>query len=150
MTTTTPAVGSFSDVPLHSDRSVAPSTEDAVREHVEAAAAAHWYTPDQLVWHTPEDIDVKPVYIAADRAGIESDGYPLNSFPGEPPFRPRPLPDDVCQPALDDPSVRRILHGGRVECVLPAQPGRRTKGSVSGVRPRHPPRLRLGPPPRCR
>ena len=92
MTTTTPAVGSFSDVPLHSDRSVAPSTEDAVREHVEAAAAAHWYTPDQLVWHTPEDIEVKPVYIAADRAGIESDGYPLNSFPGEPPFVRGPYP----------------------------------------------------------
>ena len=24
-----------------------------------------WYTPDQLVWHTPEDIDVKPSTSAA-------------------------------------------------------------------------------------
>ena len=32
-----------------------------------AAAAAHGYTPDQLDWITPEGIDVKPVYIAADR-----------------------------------------------------------------------------------
>ena len=92
MTTTTPAVGSFADVPLHSDRNVAQPTDDAVRKHVEAAAAAHWYTPDQLVWHTPEDIDVKPVYIAADRAAAESDGYPLHTFPGEPPFVRGPYP----------------------------------------------------------
>src|ERR1700689_2603201 len=92
MTTTTPVVGSFADVPLHSDRSVAQPTEDAVEQHVAAAAAAHWYTPHQLVWHTPEDIDVKPVYIAADRAAVESGGYPLNSFPGEPPFVRGPYP----------------------------------------------------------
>jgi methylmalonyl-CoA mutase len=92
MTTTTPAVGSFADVPLHSDRNVAQPTDDAVREHVEAAAAAHWYTPDQLVWHTPEDIDVKPVYIGADRAAAESGGYPLHTFPGEPPFVRGPYP----------------------------------------------------------
>jgi methylmalonyl-CoA mutase len=92
MTTTTPVVGSFSDIPLRSDRSVPTPTEGAVEEHVAAAAAAHWYSPDQLVWHTPEDIDVKPVYIAADRAAAEADGYPLNSFPGEPPFVRGPYP----------------------------------------------------------
>jgi methylmalonyl-CoA mutase len=92
MTTTTPAVGSFADVPLNNDRNVAQPTDEAVQKHVEAAAAAHWYAPDQLVWHTPEDIDVKPVYIAADRAAIESEGYPLNSFPGEPPFVRGPYP----------------------------------------------------------
>ncbi|TAM65962.1 methylmalonyl-CoA mutase [Mycobacterium sp.] len=92
MTTTAPAVGSFADVPLHSERTIAPATEAAVTEHVAAAAAAHWYTPDQLQWHTPEDIDVKPVYIAADRAAVEADGYPLHSFPGEPPFVRGPYP----------------------------------------------------------
>ncbi len=92
MTTTTPVVGSFADVPLHSERIVSPPTEDAVEKHVAAAAAAHWYAPDQLVWHTPEDIDVKPVYIAADRAAVAADGYPLNSFPGEPPFVRGPYP----------------------------------------------------------
>src|ERR1700722_6506843 len=92
MTTTTPVVGNFADVPLHSDRSVAQPTEDAVEQHVAAAAAAHWYTPDQLVWHTPEDIDVKPVYSGAARAAVESGGYPLNSFPGEPPFVRGPYP----------------------------------------------------------
>ncbi|SPM37105.1 Methylmalonyl-CoA mutase, N-terminal domain/subunit [Mycobacterium rhizamassiliense] len=92
MTTTAPAVGSFADVPLHSERAVAPATEAAVDDHVAKAAAAHWYTPDQLQWHTPEDIAVKPVYIAADRAAAESAGYPLNSFPGEPPFVRGPYP----------------------------------------------------------
>ncbi|UMB67562.1 methylmalonyl-CoA mutase [Mycobacterium paraterrae] len=92
MTTTTPVVGNFSDVPLDSERSVAPSTPDAVDKHIAATAAAHWYSPDQLLWHTPEDIVVKPVYIAADRAALESDGYPLNTFPGEPPFVRGPYP----------------------------------------------------------
>ncbi|MDT5117492.1 MAG: methylmalonyl-CoA mutase, partial [Mycobacterium sp.] len=92
MTTSTPVVGSFADIPLNGDRVGQPPTDAAVDKHVAAAAAAHWYTPDQLVWHTPEDIDVKPVYIAADRAAVEADGYPLNSFPGEPPFVRGPYP----------------------------------------------------------
>ncbi|OBK32897.1 methylmalonyl-CoA mutase [Mycobacterium sp. 1165196.3] len=92
MTTTAPAVGSFADVPLHSERAIAAATEAAVKEHVAAAAAAHLYTPDQLQWQTPEDIDVKPVYIGADRAAVEADGYPLHSFPGEPPFVRGPYP----------------------------------------------------------
>ncbi len=92
MTTTAPAVGSFADVPLHSERTVTPATEAAVEEHVAAAAAAHLCTPDQLKWQTPEDIDVKPVYIGADRAAVAADGYPLHSFPGEPPFVRGPYP----------------------------------------------------------
>jgi methylmalonyl-CoA mutase len=92
MTTSTPVIGSFADVPLHGDRVGQPPTDAAVDKHVAAAAAAHWYAPDQLIWHTPEDIDVKPVYIGADRAAVEADGYPLNSFPGEPPFVRGPYP----------------------------------------------------------
>jgi methylmalonyl-CoA mutase len=92
MTMTTPAVGNFSDIPLHGDREVQPPTEAAVEEHVAAAASAQGYTPEQLQWHTPEGIDVKPVYIAADRAAAAADGYPLNSFPGEPPFVRGPYP----------------------------------------------------------
>ena len=38
--------------------------------------------PDTLVWHTPEGIDVKPLYTGADLAGIEG----LDSLPGFPPF----------------------------------------------------------------
>ncbi|HSH41971.1 MAG TPA: methylmalonyl-CoA mutase [Arenicellales bacterium] len=37
---------------------------------------------DDLVWRTPEGIDVKPLYTEADLAGLEH----LNSFPGLPPF----------------------------------------------------------------
>src|ERR1700761_1575131 len=92
MTTTTPVIGSFADIPLRSEPAVPPPTEAAVEKHVAAAAAANWYTPDQLDWHTPEDIEVKPIYIAADRAAIEAEGYPLNSFPGEPPFIRGPYP----------------------------------------------------------
>jgi methylmalonyl-CoA mutase len=92
MTASTSVVGSFSDVPLHGDRAGEPATEAAVTEHVAAAAAAHGYTPDQLDWVTPEGIDVKPVYIAADRDAAVAAGYPLDSFPGEPPYVRGPYP----------------------------------------------------------
>jgi methylmalonyl-CoA mutase len=89
---TDPAIGSFADIPLHGQRSGEPATEAAVAEHVAAAAAAHGYTPDQLDWVTPEGIDVKPVYVAADRAAAAAAGYPLDSFPGEPPYVRGPYP----------------------------------------------------------
>ena len=92
MTASTSVVGSFSDVPLHGDRAGEPATEAAVTEHVAAAAAAHGYTPDHLDWITPEGIDVKPVYIAADRDAAVAAGYPLDSFPGEPPYVRGPYP----------------------------------------------------------
>jgi methylmalonyl-CoA mutase len=92
MTASTTRIGSFADIPLHGERSGEPATEAAVANHVEAAAAAHGYTPDQLDWHTPEGIDVKPVYIAADRAAAVAAGYPLDSFPGAPPYVRGPYP----------------------------------------------------------
>jgi len=76
MTTTAPVIGNFSDVPLHGDRHAQPPVA------AERASA----------WHTPEGIDVKPVYVAADRAAAQADGYPLDSFPGEPPFVRGPYP----------------------------------------------------------
>ncbi|MGZ4516274.1 MAG: methylmalonyl-CoA mutase, partial [Mycobacterium sp.] len=92
MTTTAPVIGNFAEIPLNGDRPLPPPTEATVEKHVAAAAAAHWYTPDQLEWHTPEDIAVKPVYIGTDRAAAVTGGYPLNSFPGEPPFLRGPYP----------------------------------------------------------
>ena len=92
MTASTSTVGSFADVPLHGERAGEPATEAAVAEHVAAAAAAHGYTADQLDWATPEGIDVKPVYIAADRDAAAATGYPLDSFPGEPPYVRGPYP----------------------------------------------------------
>ncbi|HYO00702.1 MAG TPA: methylmalonyl-CoA mutase [Mycobacterium sp.] len=90
--TTKPSIASFADVPLHGDRKVAPAAESAVAEHVAAAAAEHGYTPDELDWVTPEGIDVKPVYVAADRDAAVEAGYPLDTFPGAPPFVRGPYP----------------------------------------------------------
>nr|WP_225951288.1 methylmalonyl-CoA mutase [Mycobacterium sp. OAS707] len=77
---------------MHGEQNSAPATAAAVAKHVEAAAAAHGYTPDQLDWATPEGIDVKPVYIGADRDAAVEAGYPLNSFPGEAPYIRGPYP----------------------------------------------------------
>ncbi|HXS87200.1 MAG TPA: methylmalonyl-CoA mutase [Mycobacterium sp.] len=90
--TATTGIGSFADIPLHGERSGDPATEAAVADHVSAAAAAHGYTPDQLDWITPEHIDVKPVYIAADRDAAVAAGYPLDSFPGAVPYIRGPYP----------------------------------------------------------
>ena len=92
-TTETPtAIGSFADVSLHGENAGATPTREAVTEPVAAAAATHGYTPEQLVWATPEGIDVKPVFIGADRDEAVAAGYPLDSFPGDPPFIRGPYP----------------------------------------------------------
>ncbi|ORA38588.1 methylmalonyl-CoA mutase [Mycobacterium aquaticum] len=90
--TATTGIGSFADVPLHGERTGEPATPQAVQTHVAEAAAAHGYAPEQLTWATPEGIDVKPVYIAADRDAVVEAGYPLDSFPGAPPFVRGPYP----------------------------------------------------------
>ncbi|OKH81721.1 methylmalonyl-CoA mutase [Mycobacterium sp. ST-F2] len=84
-------IGSFADVPLQGDSPAAPSAS-AVDTHVADAAQAHGYTAEQLTWSTPEGIDVKPVYIAEDRDAVAAAGYPLDSFPGTPPFIRGPYP----------------------------------------------------------
>src|SRR6476620_10104703 len=86
------AIASFADVPLYGERTGEPATEEAVGKYVVAAAAAHGYTAEQLDWATPEGIDVKPVYIAADRDAVVDAGSPLDSFPGAPPFVRGPYP----------------------------------------------------------
>lgn len=85
-------IPSFADVPLHGDSAPPAPTAEAVAELTANAAAAHGYTPEQLDWVTPEGIEVKPVYTAADRDEAAAAGYPLNSFPGEPPFIRGPYP----------------------------------------------------------
>ncbi len=86
------AIESFADVPLHADGDVTAPTPEQVTETTVAAAEAHGYTADQLDWATPEGIDVKPVYIAADRDDVVAAGYPLDSLPGLPPFVRGPYP----------------------------------------------------------
>ena len=88
----TTAIPDFAAVPLHGDDGPRTVTHAAAAEHTAAAAAAHGYSPDQLQWHTPEGITVKPVYIGADRDAVTADGYPLDSFPGEVPYLRGPYP----------------------------------------------------------
>ena len=71
-------------------------------------------------------------------------------LPGRAALPARPVPDDVRQPAVDDPPVRRLLHRGRLQRVLPPQPGDGAEGAVDRVRPAHPPRLRQRQPARHR
>ncbi|MET9288072.1 methylmalonyl-CoA mutase [Nocardia beijingensis] len=86
-------IGSFADVPL-AERAPEPAAVDAaqVTEYVRAAAAANRYAPEQLVWSTPEGIDVPPVFTKADRDAIAAEGYPLDSVPGVAPFVRGPYP----------------------------------------------------------
>ena len=87
------AIGSFADVPLHGERAAEPATEAAVSRARRGRRRRRTATPpEQLDWPTPEGIDVKPVYIAADRDAAVAAGYPLDSFPGEPPFIRGPYP----------------------------------------------------------
>ena len=85
-------IGSFAEVPLYSKTAGAPATADAVTAQVADAASTHGYTAEQFDWATPEGIDVKPIFIAADRDAAVAEGYPLDSFPGEPPFIRGPYP----------------------------------------------------------
>src|SRR3984957_12158469 len=92
MTASDVRIGSFPAVPLHGDEVAAAPTDADIAAHVAAAAAAHGYTAEQLDWHTPEGIVVKPVYTAADGATRSGGGYPLNSPPGSPPSLRGPYP----------------------------------------------------------
>ena len=67
-------------------------------------------------WSTPEGIDVKALYTGADLEGLDF----LDTYPGIAPYLRGPVPDDVREPAVDDPAVRRVLHRRGVERLLPA------------------------------
>jgi methylmalonyl-CoA mutase len=85
-------IPSFADVPLTGERIAAAPTQTAATELIASAAAAHGYSAEQLDWHTPENIVVKPLFTGADRDAAVAAGYPLDSFPGEPPFIRGPYP----------------------------------------------------------
>ncbi len=89
-------------------------------------------------WLTPEGITVKSAYGAGDLDGLDG----LEAYPGIAPYPARPLPDHVCHPAVDDPAICRLLHGGRFQRLLPAQSRRRPEGPFDRLRSRHPSRLR--------
>ncbi|MEV0339033.1 methylmalonyl-CoA mutase [Nocardia sp. NPDC050713] len=86
-------IGNFAEVPLD-EHAPEPAAVDAaqVEAYVAGAAAANNYTPEQLVWSTPEGIDVPPVFTKADRDAVAAAGYPLDSVPGVAPFVRGPYP----------------------------------------------------------
>ncbi|MGI9206386.1 MAG: methylmalonyl-CoA mutase [Rhodococcus sp. (in: high G+C Gram-positive bacteria)] len=87
-------IGSFADIPLTDPAAPVPSAPTAEQADAltESVATANLYTKDQVVWSTPEGIDVKPVYTRADRDAIVAEGYPLDSYPGIAPFVRGPYP----------------------------------------------------------
>ncbi len=73
------AIPNFQDVPWSAGPDGPPTALDEWRRTAEAEAGR---PPEQLVWHTGEQIAVRPLYTAADRAGLEH----LHTMPGLPPF----------------------------------------------------------------
>lgn len=69
----------FTKVPfVHADQ----SQRAGIGTWRERAEKAHPGGPDDLVWRTPEDIDVKPLFTSKDLAGLDH----LDTAPGLPPF----------------------------------------------------------------
>ncbi|MFI9534041.1 methylmalonyl-CoA mutase [Nocardia fusca] len=86
-------VGSFADVPLTEPGFTPVKADRSARDSfVQEAAAANNYAPEQLVWSTPEGIDVPPVFTKADRDAVAGAGFPLDSVPGVAPFVRGPYP----------------------------------------------------------
>jgi len=87
-------IGSFAEVPLEDPQSPAPTppSVEQAQALIEEGANANDYAAEQVVWSTPEGIDVKPVYTGADRTAAAESGYPLDSFPGAAPFLRGPYP----------------------------------------------------------
>ena len=91
------SIPNFADVALHSEHTTAaPTIADTEAWTAEAASAAG-QPVEELVWSTPEGIDVKPVYTRADLDALveHPDGepaYPLDSFPGITPYLRGPYP----------------------------------------------------------
>jgi methylmalonyl-CoA mutase len=69
----------FAEVDLNGLASFSPTDGERWRREAESAAGR---PPEELLWHTPELVDVKPVYTADDLETIE----PLQTMPGIPPF----------------------------------------------------------------
>ena len=74
----------FTRIPLKDPAATPTPRLRTWQEQVEAAGA----DPADLLWHTPEQIDVKPLYTAADLAGVEH----IDTMPGFPPFLRGPYP----------------------------------------------------------
>ena len=90
------SIPSFVGVPLHdpgAEPTPAPSAADVVA-FTDALAAETGHDRSDLVWSTPEGIDVAPIQVRAELDELASGEhpYPLDSFPGAAPFLRGPYP----------------------------------------------------------
>ena len=132
----------FSDV----DARAAPTAAATPTPWRAAVQAATGKGADALAWETPEGIDVKPLYTAADLDGLDF----LDTYPGIAPYLRGPYPTMYVNQPWTIRQYAGLLHRRGVQRLLPPQPRRRAEGPVGRLRPGHPPRLRQRPPARGR
>ncbi|SNS29429.1 methylmalonyl-CoA mutase [Streptosporangium subroseum] len=77
----------FSEIGLRPE-SVTPAQGRDLDDWARAVRDATGKGPEDLVWETPEGIDVKPLYTSADLAGIDF----LETYPGAAPYLRGPYP----------------------------------------------------------
>ena len=117
-------IPNFSGVELGNRK---PATDyDSWKKEVEAKTGR---SVEEMAWRTMEMIDVKPLYTADDLKDCRAPE--LLARPAAVPAWP--VRHHVCHTSLDRTPVRRVLHGGRVQRVLPSQLGRRAEGPECGV-----------------
>jgi len=91
------SIPNFAEVALNGtggdNDGLAPSVADTESWTAEVASAAG-QPVEEIVWSTPEGIDVKPVYTRADLDAVTGGEhpYPLGSFPGATPYLRGPYP----------------------------------------------------------
>ena len=127
----TQSIPNFAEVSLHAGDEVV----DVDRWRIDVAQETG-QPVEELTWETPEGIDVRPMYGAADRAGL---GF-VDSLPGIPPFVRGPYPTMyVNQPW----TIRQYAGFSTAEAsnafyrrnLLAGQKGPRSSGSRLGCLP---------------
>ncbi|NBC34268.1 MAG: methylmalonyl-CoA mutase [Alphaproteobacteria bacterium] len=73
---------------IHLEPGNAPPSGSNGAEWAARFTEATGTAPDQMLWHTPERVDVKPLYASADLEGLDH----LNTMPGLPPYLRGPYP----------------------------------------------------------
>ena len=79
------SIPNFSDIPFDAGKG---ADEEAFAQWKTAFEQETGHNLDDMNWHTPEGIDVKPLYTSSDLAGLDF----LNTMPGIKPFLRGPYP----------------------------------------------------------
>ena len=99
------------------------------------AAAAKEVKGKDLIWRTPEGIDVRPLYTAEDAAGLDP------GLPGFAPFTRGPYASMYTGRPWTIRQYAGFSTAEDSQRLLPPQPRRRAEGPVGRLRSRHPSRL---------